>query len=74
MILFKGKNKDCNIIDNLQKEFGVIIHPKSTIKVVEMLEGSNGFRHSKGSKPKQQIFQDGNTRTNLEKEVGKIES
>ncbi|MEL0176755.1 MAG: hypothetical protein VW810_00460 [Pelagibacteraceae bacterium] len=68
MILFKGKNKDCNIFKSLEKNFGVMFHPKLTVKE------AHGFNNSKGSKPKQQIFQDSNTRTNLETEVGKIKS
>ena len=35
MILYNGKNKDCDILANLEKEFGVKFHPNATVKIVE---------------------------------------
>ena len=74
MILYKGKNKDCDILGSLEKEFGVRFHPNATAKIVEQLKESNGTSDSKSSKPKQPILQDSNTRKYLETEIGKTES
>lgn len=74
MILFKGKNKEYDILKNLEKEFGVIFHPRSTVKMVEMLKEKNGSNNSKGQKPKQPVFQDNKSRTNLETKAGETES
>ena len=69
MILFKGKNQDCNIIKSLEKEFGIIFHPKSTLKVVEQLKESYGTNHSKISEPKQSVLQNSSTRVGPKKEA-----
>ena len=74
MILFKGKNQDCDILANLEKEFGVKFHPNATVKIVEQLKESDGTNYSESSKPKQPILQDSNTRKYLKTEIGKTES
>jgi hypothetical protein len=74
MILYKGKNQYCDILTNLEKEFGVRFHPNATVKIVEQLKESDGTNYSESSKPKQPILQDSNTRKYLETEIGKTES
>lgn len=69
MILYKGKNQDCDILANLEKEFGIIFHPKSTIKVVEQLKESYGINHSKISKSKQSVLQNSSTRVGPKKKA-----
>ena len=73
-ILYKGKNQDCDILGNLEKEFGYIFHPNTTVKSVIKLKESNGTNNSKSSKPKQSILQDNQSRECLEKEIGKTKS
>lgn len=69
MILYKGKNKDCDIIASLEKEFGVIFHPNATTKVVATLKEQNGAEHSQSSKPKSTLSQSSDIDSNTRKEV-----
>ena len=64
ILSIKTRNKSCNLLEQVYKDFGVVFHPKATVKSVEnfIKEKANGKSTSEASS---QVRQGNSERTRL---------